>query len=213
MNDLDFDHERYGQYTADVFRKAGLSFVPGSKVLDVGCGAGEDCYVLKDHFGLDVHAIDIYEHNDISRRRVSFQQVSLFEYDSYEHFDYVFLHDVLHHLDEDRQSLDVHRAALQRLARIVRKGGTIVIIEGNRYNPIFYPHMVKMLGHEHFSYTYFRDLISHSFPGDKYLVEYKSFEAHFYPFWPKVWRIYEFVMENVIPKRFRAYNMVTIVSL
>jgi len=203
----------YGQYRADLFNKSGLAFTAGKRILDLGCGGGEDSEVFKNYFLLEVDAVDIYENPKILTRGVNFTKAGIFDLPLRDEYDYVFLHDVLHHLDEVNQSKNVHCAAMNVLKKLVRKGGSIVIIEGNRFNPIFYPHMVKMEGHEHFSFDYFHDLIKESFPRHQFHCEYKNFECHLYPFWLKFWRIYEFFMENFIPRRFLAYNMVTITRI
>ena len=94
---------------------------------------------------------------------------------------------------------------LRELKRVCKKGGFVIIVEGNRYNPLFFPHMVKMKGHEHFRQSYFKKIIAEVFSNDS--VNFKFFEAHLYPK-PllSVFKIYEFFMEHLIPKKFIAYN-------
>lgn len=79
----------------------------------------------------------------------------------------------------------------------------MVIVEGNRYNPLFYPHMVKIRGHNHFRQSYFKDIILEVFPN----AEFKFFEAHLYPkrLIP-IFKVYEYLMERYSPVRLLAYN-------
>ena len=124
-----------------------------------------------------------------------------------ETFDYVYLHDVLHYIDEVNQSRQKHIEGLLELKRVTKKDGTVIIIEGNRYNPLFYPHMVKMLGHNHFKQAYFLDLIRQVFVG----ARFKHFESHSYPqkfLW--FWKMYETIMEKFSPKSLLAYNVAII---
>ena len=50
--------------------------------------------------------------------------------------------------------------ALAEYRRVLKPGGSALIVEANRYNPIFYPHMTLALGHEHFTRRRFRALVS-----------------------------------------------------
>jgi SAM-dependent methyltransferase len=43
------------------------------------------------------------------------------------------------------------KQALAEYHRVLKPGGSALIVEANRYNPIFYPHMTLALGHEHFT--------------------------------------------------------------
>lgn len=204
----------YKQYKFDIFNKLNFNFKRGKKVLDVGCGGGSDSNILSSVYGLDVWAIDVYEHpgirNDLGDRfKLNKKGIYDLPYDD-SAFDYVFMHDILHHIDEKTQSFENHLLGLQEASRVVKKGGYIIIVEGNRYNPIFFPHMVKHLGHEHFSYSYFKRLIRTAY-GQGSNVLYKNFEAHFYPqaLLP-VMKIYEKLMEALSPRRFLSYNVAII---
>lgn len=200
--------DKYDQYTKDIFEKLAFPFEKGKKLLDVGCGSGRDSQVLMEAYGLEVWGIDIYTHpkvNEILGDRFCMEKRGIFRLPYNENeFDYVFLHDVLHHIDEENQSYEKHIEGLQSLKRVVKAGGHIIIVEGNRYNPLFYPHMVKMLGHEHFSQNYFKKIILEVFPG----AEFKYFEVHSYPKGTLgFWKLYEKLMEKFCPKKFLAYNV------
>lgn len=200
--------KNYGQYKRDIFCKLGFPFISGKTVLDLGCGSGEDAAIFKGIFGLDTYALDVYEHENIKNLGIKFTLGSIYQL-PYEDgfFDYIFLHDVLHHIDEKAQRHDRHLDALRELKRISKKGGFIIIVEGNRYNPLFYPHMVKMHHREHFTHNYFKNMVSEVFPS----AQFESFEAHLYPKrWLRFWKFYEVIMEGYCPKSFLAYNVAVV---
>src|SRR3989344_1744409 len=183
-----------GQYKKDVFQKMGIAFKRSKQLLDVGCGDW----------------IDVYKHENVEKiKKLNFKKGSIFNIPYRNgYFDYVFLHDVLHHIDEKRKSQRMHFKALDELKRVCKKGGQIIILEANRYNPLFYPHMVKMRGHNHFRQSHFKKIILTKFPH----ANFKYFEAHSYPpFLLYPFKIFEFIMENILFFRpFVAYNLAII---
>jgi ubiquinone/menaquinone biosynthesis C-methylase UbiE len=203
--------KQYGQYKYDIFTKLNFPFEKRKSLLDVGCGDGSDVVIFQEEYDLNVSAIDVYTHANISTiKNLAFQQAGIYNIPYKDNsFDYIFLHDVLHHIDEENQSYEKHIQGLAELLRVVKPGGAIIIVEGNRYNPLFYPHMVKMHHHEHFSRSYFRKIIKNGFEGNS--IKFRSFEAHFYPSkWIKLWKAYEWVMENIVPPQFLSYNIAII---
>jgi ubiquinone/menaquinone biosynthesis C-methylase UbiE len=197
--------KNYGQYKADLFFKLNYNFKENKKILDVGCGDGSDAEIFIKEYKLKTYGIDIYKNDRIKKiSGLKYKKGGIYKIpfpDS--SFDYVFLHDVLHHIDEKNQSFSKHIAGLKEVKRVCKTGGTIIVVEGNRYNPLFYPHMVKMLGHDHFTHKYFKKIITKTFPH----AEFKHFEAHFYPQkFLSFWKVYEFIMEKLIPKKFLSYN-------
>ncbi|HBP51573.1 MAG: hypothetical protein UX03_C0010G0013 [Candidatus Woesebacteria bacterium GW2011_GWE1_45_18] len=202
---------QYGQYKKDLFTKLNFKFKPGKTLLDVGCGDGSDSEIFINEYGLKTSGIDIYQNDRLKKlKNFKFKKGDIFKIpfpDS--SFNYVFLHDVLHHIDENGQRKSKHLAGLKELKRVCKNGGTIVIVEGNRYNPLFYPHMVKMLGHNHFKQSYFKKIIQNIFPN----AEFKYFEAHYYPQrFISFWKAYEYIMEKIVPKNFLSYNVAIIMK-
>lgn len=198
------------QYKDDIFNKLDFFFTKGKKILDVGCGDGSDAAIFMNEYKLKTSGIDIFEHENIKNiKGLIFQKSNILQIPyANGSFDYVFSHDVLHHIDEKNQNFTVHVEALKELKRICRRNGYIIIIEANRYNPLFYPHMVLMNKHNHFKQKYFKELINSIFT----TVQFKNFEAHFYPrTLLKIFKIYELIIEKVtIFRSFLAYNVAII---
>lgn len=198
--------EKYGQYRKDVFEKLNFPFKVGKSLLEVGCGDGADSEIFIKEYRLKVTGIDIYKNDNVERiDNLDFSIASIYKLPFKDNtFDYVFLQDVLHHIDEENQSYERHTKALLELKRVCRKGGSIIIVEANRFNPLFYPHMVMMLGHNHWRQSYFKRILVNVF-GD---VTFQYFEAHSYPSrCICFWKLYEKIMERVSPKMFLAYNV------
>lgn len=197
----------YSQYKNDFFNKLNAPFRNGKSLLDVGCGDGMDSHIMKTAYGLRVTATDVYKDKNLSRfPDIPYKKGSIYRLPFLDNsFDYLFLHDVLHHIDEPQQRMKEHLKGLKELRRVCKKGGMIILVDGNRYNPLFYPHMVKMRGHDHFRQSYFTDIISTVYATDA--VTFHYFEAHLYPhnlLW--LFKMYEWVMEHLMPKQFIAYN-------
>lgn len=198
------------QYRDDVFNKLSFNFKRERKLLDIGCGKGHDLEVFRDYYGLRVYGIDIYKDENIQHLKdVNFKTGTIYSIPHKDNFfDYVFLHDVLHHIDEPQQRTTEHIGGLKDVKRVCKKGGVIVIVEANRFNPLSYFHMVLLRGHAHFTQSYFKKLIGAVFDS----VEFKNFEVHLYP--PKclkMFKVYEKAIENFsFLKSFLAYNVAVI---
>lgn len=198
------------QYKRDIFNKIAFALERAATVLDVGCGDGSDAQILADHFGMNVSAIDIYEHQNIERlSNVRFKKGSItqipFEDNS---FDYVFVHDVLHHVEGAKENGEIARRGLAELSRVCKKGGQIIIVEGNRFNPISYPYLVLKHKHDHWSQNKLKRIIGELFPK----AVFTHFEAHLYPArYVKLFKIYERFMDRFrFLQPFRSYNVVII---
>ncbi|MDG6243348.1 MAG: methyltransferase domain-containing protein [Methanolobus sp.] len=118
-------------------------YPPGSKVLEAGCGIGAQTVILsKNSPQAQITSIDISEDslNKAKERaakegvgNVEFRVESIFDLPfEDESFDHVFVCFVLEHLKEPVQ-------ALANLRRVLRKGGTITVIEGDHGSCFFHP--------------------------------------------------------------------------
>jgi len=201
------------QYHKDLIKKMGLKLESGSVLLDVGCGDGEFTKYLTTLYKLQTKGIDVdininWDNSDDANIR--FEKGSIYELPFENNtFDYVFFKDILHHIDEPKHDSAQFKKAFNEIKRVCKPNGRIIILEANRYNPLFYPHMVILEGHDHLRYTKLMSIISNSFK----IHEVKSFESHVYPkFLISIFRLYEIVMENAISHKFRAYTLIDIMN-
>lgn len=159
------------RYRERCLAKTGVEFRGHERLLDVGCGEGGVARLLGGRVA-EVVAVDVEPSPDWSEEpgltfsvadaeRLPFPDAS---------FDVVHSKDALHHMDDPR-------AALAEYARVLRRRGTLLVIEGNRFNPVFYVHMTRVLGHEHFSRSCFRKLVAVQFPQ----ARFGALEAHYVP--------------------------------
>jgi ubiquinone/menaquinone biosynthesis C-methylase UbiE len=151
--------------------KLGFTFHGDETVLDAGCGNGGVARLLLERVS-EIVAIDVERSEDwddepgLSFLVADAEQVP-FEDES---FDVVHSKDSLHHMESPERALAEYR-------RVLRPAGAALIVEANRFNPLFYPHMTLALGHEHFTRRRFHDLVARAFP----LVRFGAFEAHYVP--------------------------------
>jgi len=121
----------------------GLSFAPGARVLEAGCGVGAQTVELarrspRAHFvSVDVSAASLAEAEAATRRaglaNVEFGQADLFALPfAPASFDVAFVCFVLEHLADPV-------GALAALGRAVKPGGEIVVIEGDHGSTLFHP--------------------------------------------------------------------------
>ena len=201
---------QYSQYKNDLFNKLGIDFKKGKKILDVGCGPGTDAEIFVKSYGLNFYGVDLFKHENITKNKFHFRIGGIHKIPyKLESFEYVFTHDVLHHVDEENPSDNSIVAGLKELRRVCKKNGYIIILEANRYNPLFYPHMVLMKGHNHLIQSKFKKLVQQEFAKD--IICFNSFEAHSYPSsLLKIFKIYEFIAEHCFPKQILAYNVARI---
>lgn len=111
----------------------GQLFLPGSSVLDFGCGIGLTDAELSDYrfnlLGVDSDPQAIAE----ARKRnawVQYFETSEFEFKE-NSFDHVFSICVFHHILSHER-----KATLQKIYRILKPGGSFVLIEHNPWNPL-----------------------------------------------------------------------------
>jgi SAM-dependent methyltransferase len=159
------------RYRLRCIAKLGHSFRGDESLLDVGCGNGGVARLLRERVH-DVVAVDVERSSDwedadglsfavADGERLPFEDAS---------FDLIHSKDSLHHMETPELAVAEYR-------RVVRASGSVLIIEANRYNPLFYPHMTLALGHEHFTRGRFRDLVGSTFD----TARFGAFEAHYVP--------------------------------
>lgn len=159
------------RYRERCIDKLDFPFRGDERLLDVGCGDGGVATLLRRRVK-EVVAVDVEEHGDWRdapglRFQVADGESLPFEDAS---FDLVHSKDSLHHMTQPE-------AALREYRRVLRRSGAALIVESNRFNPLFYPHMTLVLGHEHFSRGRFRALVAAVFAD----VRFGAFEAHYVP--------------------------------
>jgi len=146
-------------------------FFSGDSLLDAGCGDGEDAALMAPFFK-KTEAVDLEE----SANWKKFENTGIiFKTGNCEKlnypvgsFDTVVEKDMLHHASDPV-------SAVKEMCRVSAK--TVIILEANRYNPIFYLHLTLMGGHQHFSQKRFKEIIAAS--GTPY--EIKKFSARVSP--------------------------------
>jgi len=120
------------------------SYSAGSIVLEVGCGVGAQTLILAERSpNARFVSIDISEESIAQAKRrvdaagltnVSFQRADLFSipYDA-EFFDHIFVCFVLEHLSRPHEALTI-------LKRLLKRKGTITVIEGDHGSTFFSPY-------------------------------------------------------------------------
>jgi len=159
------------RYRLRCIDKLGFVFTGSESLLDSGCGNGGVARLLRNRVR-EIHAIDVERSDAWSNEEgltfhVGDSESLPFENES---FDIVHSKDSLHHMESPGRALEEYR-------RVLKLRGAALIVEANRYNPIFYPHMTLALGHQHFTRKRFRDLVRVVFPG----ARFGAFEAHYAP--------------------------------
>ena len=156
-------------------------------LLDAGCGDGEVARLLRRRVAsvvaVDVERSESWRDEPGLTFRVADAEQLPFDDDS---FDIVHSKDSLHHMSSPERALAEYR-------RVLKPGGTALIVEANRYNPSFYLHMTLALDHQHFTRKRFRSLVSGQFPD----ARGGSFEAHFVPGPARLLRLQHAVEETL----------------
>ena len=159
------------RYRLRCIDKLRYAFRGTESLLDVGCGDGGVAGLLRQRVR-EVVAIDMqpsprWQDKPGLTFRVADGESLPFEDAS---FDLVHSKDSLHHMDSPERAVAEYR-------RVLKPGGAALIVEANRYNPIFFPHMTLALGHEHFTRARLRTLVTTVFPR----ARFGAFEAHYVP--------------------------------
>ena len=159
------------RYRLRCIDKLGHPFRGDEKLLDVGCGDGGVARLLRERVGevvaIDVEPSDLWSNEDGMSFSVANAEEMPFANGE---FDLIHSKDSMHHMDDPDRAIHEYR-------RVLKPGGTVLIVEANRYNPIFYVHMTRMLGHEHFPRRRFEALVGSAFPG----ARFGRFDAHYVP--------------------------------
>jgi ubiquinone/menaquinone biosynthesis C-methylase UbiE len=173
------------RYRVRCIDKLEYAFRGDEKLLDAGCGDGGVARLLhqrvREAVGVDVEASATWREEPGLTFTVADAEQLPFADGS---FDIVHSKDSLHHMDSPEGALAEYR-------RVLKRDGSALIVEANRYNPIFYPHMTLALGHEHFSRRRFRTLVSAVFPD----ARFGAFEAHYVPGLERALALQHFVEE------------------
>jgi SAM-dependent methyltransferase len=159
------------RYRLRCIDKLGHAFRGDESLLDAGCGDGGVARLLRarvrDVVAVDVEPSAAWRDEPGLAFLVADAESLPFEDAA---FDVVHSKDSLHHMQAPERALAQYR-------RVLKPGGTALILEANRYNPAFYPHMTLALGHQHFARARFRELVRGAFPE----VRFGAFEAHYAP--------------------------------
>ena len=188
------------RYRLRCIDKLGYEFRGDERLLDVGCGDGGVSRLLRQRVG-EVVAIDVEEsplwgeEDGLSFSVENAEQLPFGD----DEFDLIHSKDSLHHMDDPDK-------AVQEYRRVLNPGGTVLIVEANRYNPIFWVHMTKMLGHEHFPRRRFHELVRSAFPD----ARFGKFDAHYVPQAEKMLGVQNAVEETLeripLASRLVSYN-------
>jgi SAM-dependent methyltransferase len=128
------------------------------RVLDLGCGEGEEALLFAG-LGYQVDAVDLAPQPAWAanarrgRGRVKFKAGDASAIKGRAVYDLVYEKDMLHHAADPV-------AALKRMAALCKPGGEVLVVEANRWNPVFYVHLTLLGEHDHFSLGKFRRLLA-----------------------------------------------------
>lgn len=122
---------------------ADTAYPTGSHVLEAGCGvAAQTISLAKNSPHARITSVDVSEVSIVEAKKkvveaglvnVQFQQADIFNLPfAANSFDHVFICFVLEHLSHPEE-------ALLALKRVLKKGGTITVIEGDHGSAYFYP--------------------------------------------------------------------------
>jgi SAM-dependent methyltransferase len=150
----------------------GFEFRGDERLIDVGCGDGGVARLLRERVA-EVVAVDVERSSgwDDPPPGLEFQVADGEELPfEDETFDLVHSKDSLHHMADPERAVAEYR-------RVLRAGGTALILEANRANPSLYVQMTLVRRHDHFRTTRFRNLVLAAFP----TARFGAFEAHYVP--------------------------------
>jgi ubiquinone/menaquinone biosynthesis C-methylase UbiE len=147
------------RYRDRLLSRMGLEPGRGRRALDLGCGDGMEALGLVER-GWRVDAYDLEAHPrwkavaKAGRGRIRFATADAAKLDKLRgRYDLVFQKDMLHHVPDPT-------AVLRHMRRLTAPGGTLIVLECNRLNPVFYLHLTLMKGHQHFTLRRLRALLA-----------------------------------------------------
>ncbi len=195
-------------FRQDLYQRIGLrGMFKNKKVLDLGCGYGIES-VNFTKFAKSVVGSDIEIHNtwnDYKSKKLIFVKANSQKLPMKSNtFDGVYLKDLLHHVNDPKKTLS-------EIRRVSKSNSNIVIIEGNRYNPMFFLHATLLNGHNHFAQQDFRKLVLETFPQAEFLA-LEAYPPYFLnkPLYKIVLYLVKFTQRTKILSRFFSYNVAII---
>lgn len=181
------------EYRERILKKAGVKIEPEMSVLDIGCGDGYDAVDFskqaKSVVGLDVKPSPRWEEHKSERLRFIESDARSLPFKN-ETFNLVYMKDLVHHVNGDADRV------LKEAKRVTKKGGQIVWIEANRYNPLSFLHMVLIKGHQHLPRHVFDKLAKECSKS----VHFRRCEAHFFPIRGRKIRYLLYSFEDILEK-------------
>ena len=159
------------RYRLRCIDKLEYRFRGDESLLDVGCGDGGVARLLRERVG-SVIAVDIEPSSSwVDAPGLTYQVANGEELPFPDaSFDLVHSKDSLHHMEHPA-------GALEEYSRVLRPGGSALIVEANRYNPSLFLQMTLARGHQHFTRDHFERLVHSAFAR----ARLGSFEAHYVP--------------------------------
>lgn len=195
-------------FKKDLYKRIGIrSLFLNKKILDLGCGFGTDSIILAK-FARLVIGVDILNYKEwkfFKSKKIRFLEADSAKLPFNDNtFDGVYLKDLLHHI----KAVD---KTLEEIKRVTKPGGSIVILEGNRYNPIFFIYATTIKGHDHFTQKELKKLIYKRFTNVRFIFmeAYPPFRFPM-PIYKIILNIEKKVNKLYFLKSFFSYNIVVI---
>jgi len=141
-------HKETKAFKNDLYKRIGLKkLFFKKKILDLGCGHGTDA-ILLEKFASRVTGVDISKYKEwelLRTKKIKYVKANSSKLPFKDNtFDGVYLKDLLHHINDINGTLN-------EIKRVTKSDGKIVILEGNRYNPVFFIYVTLLRGHDHFT--------------------------------------------------------------